>query len=169
MGKLGMFESPEGYGNYLNVMREMYFRFGASLEQIEKSASLPGSYQELIQAIDRDLESIDARRSESGDQAEVFKSGEEAGATTPTSEDWGIAYVLEGSAVGGSFMARGAREKLPENATMDFLSALASNARNRWSVFVEALESTHLDQDAAVKSALACFESVHQLAKEKAA
>ena len=71
---------------------------------------------------------------------------------------WAQAYVMEGSAVGGSFMIRSARKKLDTDIGIAFLSQLAEDAKHRWPVFVKALTESNIDGDQAVLAARRVFD-----------
>ena len=152
MSARGPFDSVENYQWYLSGMRVLCRYCEPSIEWVEKEAGLGGRERSLVELIDSDL-------------ATVSNAPAPAGADFSTSlhalsvpSRWAQTYVLEGSAVGASYMIKGARMKLPPGLAVKFLTQLASDARQRWPVFVEALTESNIDADEAVTAACGVFE-----------
>lgn len=161
MGQLRIFDSSDGYRNYLRTMLAMQVNFAHSLKRVEKSSYIAARAFSIEDCILTDLESVGfsqqrttPQRSETGDEREA------------TSADWGRSYVIEGSALGGKYLLSAAREKLPTVATMHFLGQLSEDAVHRWPQFVAALDSqTSINLEQATEASVEVFKYVEQQAQ----
>lgn len=129
-----------GYVNFVVNMRRLYLRYANSLNRVSQWADLPPTADRLIDAINSDLKSV-------GWAAEDLHVAEHRDHPTDFSaaQCWGHAYVLEGSAVGASMMIKSAQSQLPSTATTNYLQLSGSHAKQRWPLFVKALEAVAED------------------------
>ncbi len=152
--QLEMFSSMQGYRDYLACMQAMQIHFGASVHRVAAKSDLPVRTRTIEGCLRADLAS----------DIEVIEYPETtrciATANEPTSEDWGVAYVVEGSALGGRYLMAAASKRLPSSATTHFLRQLAEDAQLRWPRFLCVLESATIEWDKATEAALAVFDFV---------
>ena len=152
--------SPENYAWYLNGMLQLYEECAQSVQVCEREADLPSREQPLSELIRQDLVALDFKATiEDRDERSQVKPLD----SLCTSEHWGRAYVIEGSAMGGKMMARMAAERLGPPASHQYLQQLSSDATSRWPLFVKAINGVELDKEAAIKSACGVFALAYHL------
>ena len=166
LGDLQPFASIERYRVYLAGMRELYVVFGPSCDRCADLSHLSRQQQVLIAALDADLNSC-------GAQPHTDSCIELASSAPSTSSSdaatWGAAYVLEGSAMGAQMLVRVAREKLPPQATTQFLSALAGDGVARFRTFCAAMEAADPEASEAVYAAERVFDHAIQWYRQRLA
>ena len=146
----------QGYRNYLACMQAMQVHFRESLNRVTAKSDLPIRTRTIEGCLRADLVSDFAVR-ENVDTSRIMVTANE-----PTSEDWGIAYVMEGSAMGGRYLMATASEHLPSSATTHFLRQLAEDSQLRWPRFLSALELAMIEWDKATQAALTVFDFVEK-------
>lgn len=177
MGSIRPFESAERYRCYLTGMRRLYEICEGSLAWVNQNEELPQRELELLDAIDRDLESLpntlqptpDAGSAQSlptaGSISENASHPDLATENSPAVM-WGEAYVMEGSAMGGKFMYITAQEALPPSFGRNYLKQLSEDAKTRWRPFVAALEShefSDADREQAIEAAREVFRKASRI------
>lgn len=157
-----MFESAEGYQNYLKCMQIMHLQNLDSVTRIEAAAELPRFQPPLLHAIEQDLESV-CGRANANDHRNSVDPLKVSSVLSPSDTDWGRAYVVEGSAMGGRYMQRIAAEKLSSQFTSRYLESLSWSAAKRWPKFIEAIEAQNIDDAEVVHAAIHVFDSMRKI------
>lgn len=153
IGQQEPFSNLARYRNFLMNMRRLYVRYAGSLDRVAELANLPKTAQPLMDAIDQDLQSTglsDIDRPDAWGQPETFDPlhpGQQLPAHVLHAQCWGHAYVMEGSAMGASLMMKSAQAKLPASASTHYLNLSGSHAKQRWPLFVAALQRMSDDAD----------------------
>ena len=157
MSEIGMCDSLAGYGRYLNYMLGLQRRYGPAQQRIASLIGLPERPVSLEDSLRRDL--VSTGTNSVGHSAEKPGDTESLPTGDNRSADWGVAYVMEGSALGGRYLLSSAQKKLPAHATTCYLQQLSDDASHRWPVFVEQLElQESLDFDLAIIAAKEVFQ-----------
>jgi heme oxygenase len=161
MSSRGPFDSADNYRWYLTGMHALHRHCQRSTRWVESHIGLEPRESELCRLIEADLTTIgkplalpagDDLATSGGQQNEI-----------DISSRWAQAYVIEGSAIGASFMIRGARTQLAADVGCAYLTQLASDAKLRWPKFVAALNSADIDGDTAVAAASSVFENAYEI------
>ncbi|MBB3210482.1 heme oxygenase [Rhodopirellula rubra] len=151
------FASLANYERYLIGMRKICGYAAVSTNWVEQRLQLPGLGSDLCRLIEEDLATIEPKykREQVGVQlpAEALSEG----------WHWGRAYVIEGSAMGATFLLKQAEDDLPTEIGRSFLQQSAAHAKNRWPVFVEAIASTTADVVDAVAGARDVFDYAYNV------
>ena len=71
---------------------------------------------------------------------------------------WGYAYVMEGSALGATQLVKLARQRLPAETSVEFLSIVSSHSKSRWPVFLKQIDICCEDAEAAIAAADQAFK-----------
>ncbi|WP_161604461.1 biliverdin-producing heme oxygenase [Roseiconus nitratireducens] len=159
MGRYDLFGDPSQYAAYLRGMRRLHLHCRESVRRVSAELNLPPSTDRILRAIEDDLASIHAPLADRGpDSAPPDAANSSARCEAIDAADWGRAYVIEGSAMGGSFMVRSAKDQLPPGSGTQFLQQLSHDAKNRWPVVAQGLADFRGDIDSAVQAAKETFQ-----------
>lgn len=151
VGRCPPFESEANYEIYLRSMQQLYRTFQSVLDWTADQARLPQAAQLVVACIDDDVASMNV------DVPPLEAAALEIDGFSE-SQKWGIAYVMEGSSMGASFMIRIASEKLPAPIGTKFLERLASDSKNRWPEFISALDASGCEENDAINGANIAFQ-----------
>lgn len=157
------FRSPSGYAFFLKNMLLIHQRGAASLRWAEEAAALPPRRKCLETLLLEDLESA----------AATVNEQHESVAPESVAAKWGEAYVLAGSAVGGSYMYKSAQHVLPADQSTAYLQQLSNDAKERWPMFVQSLTTAgdsfdENEAQAAIAAANCLFEYAFTLFSQTA-
>jgi len=147
--------SRENYAWYLNGMLRLYTECDSSVQVCQRATDLPPRAVPLTTLIRSDLAALQIVTAFEDSGMELKVHSHES---FSKAQDWGRAYVLEGSAMGGKMMAKTASQRMGAPATHYYLQQLSSDATHRWPLFCKALNQFELDQDVAVEAARGVFE-----------
>ena len=153
MSARGPFDSAENYRWYLSGMYALHRHCESSTNWVAKQAELPVRENCLFGLLEHDLATLDA----------VVPEWKNLNSEHDVATQWAQAYVMEGSAVGASFMIRGAREKIGPEIGCKYLTQLASDAKYRWPKFVSELTASEIDADKAVAAACDVFKLAYDI------
>lgn len=152
MGLHPPFASVGNYRRYLQGMDSLYEYCEVSTAWVEGQIALPIRETRLRKLIQNDLVSTGAET-----LVDRGVSDAQDGRLTEGTH-WGKAYVMEGSAMGATFLVKQAEQELPTSIGKSFLQQLALDAKSRWSIFAEALASTDASPNDAVTGAKSVFD-----------
>ena len=157
------FASADNYRRYLSGMDRLYQHCDASVCWVESHTDLTTHSPPLRDLIRQDIASLGLANS-----VEMPISAENTTSVGLLTSDrpavhWGRTYVIEGSSMGATFLVKQAEKELPENFGKTFLRQLASDAKNRWSVFAAELAIADADSDEAVAAAIGVFDYAYQI------
>jgi heme oxygenase len=160
MSARGPFDSAHNYHWYLTGMHALHRHCQESILWVESELELEPRKIELCELIESDLATL-------GEPVSLIAENEIPQSAAQSELDiasrWAQAYVMEGSAIGASFMIRGAKSKLPADTGCAYLTQLASDAKQRWPKFVAGLALADVDGDAAVVAASRVFENACEI------
>ncbi|WP_436717301.1 biliverdin-producing heme oxygenase [Roseiconus lacunae] len=158
MGDLDLFGSPQHYAAYLALMHSLHLAMADSINCVANHLNL-SSNEVLIRSLEQDLDSTGhaSLRNQSANATQQNGSDTVRERRSPSAEQWGTAYVIEGSSMGGVFLYRQAQQKLDPYLGSEFLRQLSGHAADRWPRFIEGLRATDIDSDRAITSAKATF------------
>ena len=156
--ELKPFSRQRGYRAYLLGMLQLHEYCRHSLEWVQSNSALERRDVDLEQLIRNDLLTVGGV-----DFPGVARQNSIDSKTA--AEAWGEAYVMEGSAVGGSYMYREADRVLATSIGKTYLAQLSKDAGSRWKMFVQALnfDCDELDQERAVASAKHVFDQAFRI------
>ncbi|OYP29964.1 biliverdin-producing heme oxygenase [Rhodopirellula sp. MGV] len=158
MRGLDLFGSTCHYAAYLSLMRALHVALSGHVNRVAALLELAPN-DELIACLDRDLISADQLAPLIDPPCEL---GTNAVSESPDAVDWGTAYVIEGSSMGGVFLYRQAKDKLPEGIGTEFLQQLSENAAKRWPVFTAGLRSAEVQPEPAIRAAKGTFRKTEE-------
>jgi len=167
MGEVGIFDTAKNYRAFLQCMAAMHREFGAAVEAVANLAGLPRRANVLTECFINDLASTSSQSGPdtNADWRTLCTPSVRDAHCGVTAFDWGCAYAIEGSAVGGSFMQKAAKTKLPAGLEHQYLNQLSTDAKNRWAVFIEQLnQQTALDRDELKRGGIEVFAFVKKQA-----
>lgn len=161
MSSRGPFDSNDNYAWYLTGMGALHLHCQPSILWVESQIGLTPRKPSLCDLIASDLATLGSRfvPSKPANLADSTNSQNERSIASR----WAQTYVMEGSAVGASFMIRTAKEKLPEGIGVAFLTELANDAKTRWPKVTEALAKSDVAAEAAVAAANDVFKIAHEI------
>ena len=148
-------ETVAGYGHYLDSMRKLYRGLAHQHDWVASECGLEQQAQHFAELILSDLMAI-------GYPA-TTPDIEMASPSDSESFRWGVAYTLEGSAMGAMGMFKHMKSITEFEDDCRYLEAVSSNARNRWPTFCEHLESSVDNESEVVAGATFAFEYAYQL------
>jgi heme oxygenase len=157
MGTHPPFASLENYQRYLLGMRSVCQYAAASTNWVEQRIGLPRQGSDLSRWIDEDLATLGlvGQRDQSVAESPPLRMTDEW--------HWGRAYVIEGSAMGATFLLKQAKIDLPSQVGRSFLTQSATNAKSRWPIFAEALALVATNADDAIAGANDVFGHAYQV------
>ncbi len=162
MQGLDPFGSVGNYAHYLEGMRQLHAVAHQSVQWAELQTGMTARTVGLGRLIESDLKSTGTdlkNKAPVAIQGLVEKSA---------AEKWGEAYVMEGSALGGSMLYKSATAQLPGGLGTRYLHQLSLDVSQRWPIFVKALSAA--DQSAesfpvheSVKAATELFDHAFKI------
>ena len=167
VGAMKVFDTATKYRVFLLGMNRLYQAFGNELDWTSAKIKVFPSSAKLVGNIKSDgaftTEELQWNDTKSHDQLANLAIADDVACK------WGVAYVLEGSAMGARYMVKSAEKlvashnlKMADSIGATYLQTLAEESYVRWPKFTEALNQVECDSSVAVKSA----EQVFVTAKE---
>ena len=138
------FASLQAYGSFLWRMRQLYVSLQPAISEVSGQIGLPDCSQDCINAATRD-------------DPEMAPPARPLTLTHLKGGVWGYAYVMEGSALGATQLLKLARQRLPAETSMDFLTTVSSHAKSRWPTFIKEIDHRCEDVDTAIAAADEAF------------
>lgn len=160
-GETDTFGSLVGYGSYLQAMLALTRATQEDADWAAAQAQLEPTAGKNAARLSRDLLTLTER---GFTPLDCFAESEASvGLSLTVGERWGSAYVMEGSAMGVSYMIKTARQQLPGEIGLSYMDGLASDAGQRWPKFTAALESVDCDPQKAIDGASTVFQLALQV------
>ena len=163
-----VFDSASRYRVFLLGMNRLYQAFGNEVDWASTQIGVSPSSEKLVSNIQTD----GAFTSEELKWNDEKSRERLAGLSIVDNEacNLGVAYVLEGSAMGARFMVKAAEKMIELNSSKTakpmgatYLQTLAQDSYDRWPKFVEALNSADCNADVAVESADQVFVTAKEI------
>jgi heme oxygenase len=148
MGLHAPLHQLDGYGRFLGCMQGVHDAFGELSDRCSEAAGIEAQSGELRRLLRSDLAALGVAADSS--------TGQVAAGLSP----WGIGYALEGSALGSTHLVKAVKASHDDAAPVQFLTASARGARERWPIFLGALGNAEVDVDNACQSARAVFDFI---------
>lgn len=148
MGLHAPLHELDGYGRFLGCMQGVHDAFGDLSDRCSEAAGIEAQSGELRRLLRSDLAALGVAAERSTAQVAAELS------------PWGIGYALEGSALGSTHLVKAVKGSHDDAAPVQFLTASARGARERWPIFLGALSAAEADVDEACQSARAVFEFI---------
>ncbi|MCC9641073.1 biliverdin-producing heme oxygenase [Rhodopirellula sp. JC740] len=159
MRGLGALNTLDGYQNFLRCMHRMQTHFAPHLAIVSRHIGLPDPTHQMRSAFAADFEALGISVEDPTDTPRVSTKPD------PTPQQWGHAYAVEGSSLGGRYLLASVKKTMPDDVPTHYLTQLASGAKDRWPVFVDALET---QTDLRVEDAISGAETVFRFVSETA-
>ena len=119
------------------------------MEWVEQKAGLLPLVDQLISSLESDLDSKTTA------SVEV-----DCGFGETKEERWGTAYIMEGSSMGAR-MILNALNKSANQLPTSYLSLLVESSKDRWPLFVSALDKSGCNVEQTVSAANLAFQTVY--------
>ena len=163
MGLYPPFASLDNYRRYLLGMDSLFQYCEASTTWVDSCVDLPARDKLVRSLIASDIATVSGTERIDGNSPFNGNSPSDKSNSLTEGTHWGRAYVMEGSAMGATFLVKQAEQELPADVGKSFLAQLARDAKTRWSIFADALASTDANPDDAVAAAKDVFDYAYNV------
>lgn len=162
LGERRLFESPQGYSVYLELMHFLHASCRDSLTWLSEHHPDLARDPSIEQLIANDLCELASHVTIPEAQSLPVWSN-----TTSPSAHWGRVYVLEGSVMGATHLLKTLKRQLPDVNATRYLSATPGDAKLRWPKVIEAINASVVDPDVAIQAALEVFHAAHEFLRQR--
>jgi len=142
--------TKEGYLRFLSGMLEVYQNFGPALDTSSQLIGIEPRSKKVIDALFKDLEK---------DEREVTKESSTLASNKPE-VSLGIAYTLEGSALGAKIIRQRLDDSEMKNMPKNYLLLLESQSPSRWPKTLSALGELESGHETTIETAKDVFKFV---------
>jgi heme oxygenase len=139
----GYFDTPQRYRGWLAVMYDMHLNLAAGYDAGAAALGMTQVSKDLLMALLQDLGRSDVPELPQ-------RNADETGI--------GVAYVFEGSAMGGRLLQRRVAQMV--GAPSRYIDLLVETSKTRWPFMKEALNAFQGDPDPIVSEAMKTFEAL---------
>ncbi len=147
MGGMSILDTPQTSLNWLSAMWRMHSHFAQCVDHVSTRFGLPPHQGVLLEAISTDIKTLSGHKPPAINPASQLSSFDKM---------IGIAYTIEGSALGASVLKKRKSHTNPEGSF--YLDAMSQSSKARWPIFTGALETHVRDTDATIQGARSAFQ-----------
>lgn len=145
--KLDIFTDKNAYGYWLNAMFDVHHLFSICLDEASFELGLEPCHELLSRALQDDIAAQDLP------MPDILTEPLQPNAPE---QRFGPAYVLEGSGLGARVLVK--RATASQYSNISYIDTLQAISKQRWPIFVGALEDEPLSFEPTAKAAKSVFE-----------